>query len=73
MNKIIDLKVFCIQEAVRRKSGKWGVGRNYEQSVAMASTFIWEIMMAVESKQYGPQSAKMNLRVNAGNRSKCIK
>ena len=68
MNKIIDLKAFCIQEAVRRKSGKWGVGRKYEQSVVMASTFIWEIMMAVESKQYGPPSAKMNLRVNARNR-----
>ena len=58
MNKVFNLKVFCIQEAVRRKSGKWGVGRKYEQSVAMASTFIWEIMMAVESKQYGPPSRK---------------
>ena len=58
MNKVFNLKVSCIQEAVRRKSGKWGVGRKYEQSVAMASTFIWEIMMAVESKQYGPPSRK---------------
>ena len=58
MNKIVDLEVFYIQEAVRRKSGKWGLGRNYDHSAAMASTFIWDITMAVESKQYGRSQQK---------------